>query len=186
MKLLSYEEAAAALQNGDVIAYPTEGVYGFAADAMNEEAVERLLGIKGRSASKGFIVMAASLQNLAPLITPLSDIESATILGNLRGGFRSTWIVPAKDECPAYLKGQFTTLAIRITNHEDALALCDLMPVGVVSTSCNLHKEEPLKTPEAIIEVFGAQITGVMQGSVGGLSTPTRIIDLRSGDIIRA
>ena len=144
MKLLSYEEAAAALKQGQVIAYPTEGVYGFAADAMNEAAVENVLSLKGRSASKGFIVMAASLEKLSPLIKPLTAMQTATLLESKRGGFRYTWIVPAQDHCPEYLRGQFTTLAVRVTNHPDARALCDLMPVGVVSTSANLHKEAPL------------------------------------------
>lgn len=186
MKLLSYEEAAAALKNGEVIAYPTEGVYGFAADAMNQEAVEKLLNMKARSSSKGFIVMSASLPQLAPLIKPLSADEATVILESLRGGFRYTWIVPCVESCPEYLRGQFSTLAVRITNHSDALALCELMPVGVVSTSANLHKEAPLETPEAIMEVFGNQIAGVMQGAVGGLSSSTRIVHLKSGDIIRA
>lgn len=186
MKLLSYEEAAIALKNGEVIAYPTEGVYGFAADAMNEKAVKNVLSLKDRSASKGFIVMAASLKKLSPLIKPLTAAQAETLLESQRGGFRYTWIVPAKENCPEYLRGQFTTLAVRVTNHPDALALCELMPVGVVSTSANLHKEAPLETPEAIMAIFGDRIAGVMEGKVGGLSSPTRIVHLESGDIIRA
>ncbi len=186
MKLLSYEEAAAALKQGQVIAYPTEGVYGFAADAMNEAAVENVLSLKGRSASKGFIVMAASLEKLSPLIKPLTAMQRETLLKSKRGGFRYTWIVPAKDHCPEYLRGQFTTLAVRVTNHPDASALCDLMPVGVVSTSANLHKEAPLESPEAIMDVFGDRIAGVMVGKIGGLSSPTRIVHLETGAVIRA
>lgn len=186
MTLLSYEEAATALKNGEIIAYPTEGVYGFAADAMNAKAVEAVLSLKGRSAAKGFIVMAASLDKLSTLIKPLTAREQQTILESQRGGFRYTWIVPALEACPEYLRGQFTTLAVRITNHPDAFALCDLMPVGVVSTSANLHKEAPLETPEAIMAIFGDRIAGVMEGSVGGLSSPTRIVHLESGEIIRA
>ncbi len=185
MELLTYEAAAEALKNGEVIAYPTEGVYGFAADAMNERAVEKLLNMKERSASKGFIVMGASLSKLSTLIKPLTNEQEKTLLESLRGGFRYTWIVPCVDDCPEYLRGKFTTLAIRVTNHPDALALCELMPVGVVSTSANLHKEAPLTTPEAIMSLFGGQIAGVMEGSVGGLSSPTRIVHLESGEVIR-
>ncbi|UNM95327.1 Sua5/YciO/YrdC/YwlC family protein [Ignatzschineria rhizosphaerae] len=186
MKLLTYDEAATALKNGEIIAYPTEGVYGFAADAMNAKAVEAVLSLKDRSASKGFIVMAASLEKLSPLIKPLTNEQRETLLGSLRGGSRYTWIVPAQDHCPEYLRGQFTTLAVRVTNHPDALALCDLMPVGVVSTSANLHKEAPLESPEAIMALFGDRIAGVMVGNVGGLSSPTRIVHLESGEVIRA
>lgn len=186
MKLLSYSEAANALKNGEIVAYPTEGVYGFAADAMNPTAVKDVLSLKDRSESKGFIVMAASLEKLSPLVKPLTAEQSQILLESQRGGFRYTWIVPAKDDCPGYLRGQFTTLAIRVTNHPDALALCELMPVGVVSTSANLHKEAPLETPEAIMEVFGDRIAGVMTGKVGGLSSSTRIVHLESGEIIRA
>ncbi|MHC5225703.1 L-threonylcarbamoyladenylate synthase [Ignatzschineria sp. LJL83] len=186
MKLLTYEEAATALKNGQVIAYPTEGVYGFAADAMNPEAVHTVLNLKGRSASKGFIVMTASLEKLSVLVKPLTALEEDTVLNSQRGGFRYTWIIPAKADCPDYLRGKFSTLAIRVTNHPDAFALCDLMPVGVVSTSANLHQEAPLTSPEAIMEVFGDKIAGVMMGNTGGLSSPTRIVDLESGEVIRA
>lgn len=185
MKLLSYQEAADALLRGEVIAYPTEGVYGFAADAMNRVAVEKLLQMKERSVSKGFIVMGASLAHLSPLIEPLNDGEAKRLLEELRGGYRYTWIVPAKESCPHYLRGEFPTLAIRVTNHPDALALCEKMPVGVVSTSANLHKEAPLESAEEIYQLFGDQIAGVMEGEVGSLSSPTRIVHLKSGEIIR-
>ncbi len=186
MKLLSYDEAASALQNGEVIAYPTEGVYGLAADAMNESAVRRLLAIKQRASSKGFIVMSASLEKLYSLIEPLNPVEVAEILESYRGGFRYTWIVPAKESVPYYLRGDFSTLAIRVTNHPDALALCERMSVGVVSTSANLHQEAPLMSPDAIMEVFGIEIAGVMIGEVGGLSSPTRIVNLKTKAIVRA
>lgn len=186
MKLLSYDEAAFALQNGEVIAYPTEGVYGLAADATNQLAVERLLTMKQRASSKGFIVMSASLEKLGSLIEPLDRAETTEVLESYRGGFRYTWIVPAKESVPHYLRGDFTTLAIRITNHPDALALCERMSVGVVSTSANLHQEAPLMSPEAIIEVFGANIAGVMVGETGGLSSPTRIVNLKTKAVIRA
>ncbi len=182
---MSYDEAALALQNGEVIAYPTEGVYGLAADATNEVAVKRLLAMKQRASSKGFIVMSASLTKLDSLIEPLDDIETVAVLESYRGGFRYTWIVPAKASVPHYLRGDFTTLAIRVTNHPDALALCERMPVGVVSTSANLHQEAPLMSPAAIMAVFGSEIAGVMQGEIGGLSSPTRIVNLKTKAVIR-
>ncbi len=185
MKLLTHEAAASALKLGALIAYPTEGVYGLSADAHNPEAVKRVMALKERPESKGFIVMAANFEQLMPFILPLTEAEKAKILGEYRGGFRYTWIVPASSKCPSYLRGEFHSLAIRITNHPDAKKLCELMGSAIVSTSANIHNGPPLQSPEEIDALFGKSLAGVMEGEVGGLSTPTRIVELKSGRVIR-
>lgn len=185
LNLLTHKAAASALKSGALIAYPTEGVYGLAADATNATAVQKVLALKARPESKGFIVMASTFEQLIPFIKPLDAKDKTRILESLRGGYRFTWIVPASAHCPTYLRGEFETLAIRITSHPDAKALCDAMEGPIVSTSANLHKGEPLASPKAILDVFGDKLAGVMEGEVGGLSSPTRIVELESGRVIR-
>ena len=61
-------EALSYLENGDIIAYPTEAVYGLGCDPFNEQAVEKLLALKQRDKSKGLILLIANDDQLRSLI----------------------------------------------------------------------------------------------------------------------
>ncbi|MDG9729464.1 Sua5/YciO/YrdC/YwlC family protein [Ignatzschineria sp. RMDPL8A] len=183
--MLDLDEAAAALKAGQIIAHPTEGVFGLAADAANEAAVRALLDLKKRPEEKGFIVMADSLTRIKPWLKPLSEDEEAKIMNATEGDYRYTWIVPISEQCPRYLSGQFESLAIRITSHPLAHSLCERFGGAIVSTSANISREAPLKSAEAIVDVFKSDIAGVLAGSVGTLSRSTRIDDLKTGQRIR-
>lgn len=63
--------AARCLAQGQVIAYPTEAVFGLGCDPWNRAAVERIFAIKGRSGSKGLILIADALDPVEPLLEPL-------------------------------------------------------------------------------------------------------------------
>ena len=67
--------AVRVLRRGLVLAYPTEGVWGLGCDPSNEAAVRRLLDLKGRSASKGLILIAASVDQVRHLLRGLSPAQ---------------------------------------------------------------------------------------------------------------
>lgn len=185
MRYLTLAKAVKALAEGEVIAHPTEGVYGFAADASNEEAVRKVLALKKRSPHKGFIVLIDALERIEHWIEPLSQQEKALLLEHLDAGFRHTWLVPTSPECPSYLLGQYPSLAIRVTNFFPAKALCQAFSKPLISTSVNISGEPPFEKAEAIHIAFRGQIAGILTGKVGPLSHPTKIIDLKSGQSIR-
>ena len=62
------EEAAEVIRSGGIVAYPTEAVWGLGCDPFDEGAVHRLLAIKQRPVEKGLILIAATLEQLKPLI----------------------------------------------------------------------------------------------------------------------
>lgn len=185
MVFLTLAEASKALERGEVIAHPTEGVYGFAADASNKDAVKKVLMLKKRSPRKGFIVLIDALERIEKWIEPLSQLEEKLLLEHLDSGFRHTWVVPASKECPPYLLGQYSSLALRVTNFLPAKALCQAFSKPLISTSVNISGEPPFETAEAINAIFKGEIAGVLTGKVGPLQHPTKIIDLKSGQYIR-
>ncbi|MGB1191802.1 MAG: L-threonylcarbamoyladenylate synthase, partial [Pseudomonadales bacterium] len=73
-------KALSALDNGEVIAYPTEGVWGLGCDPFNADAVNRLLAIKHRSMDKGLILVAANLNQISPLLHLLSDEQHSRLI----------------------------------------------------------------------------------------------------------
>lgn len=176
-------EVAAAIRAGGVVAYPTEGVWGLGCDPGNREAVERLLAMKGRDAGKGLILIAAEEAQLATWTAPLDPAMAGRIRGTWPGPV--TWIVPARDDCPPWLTGGRRTLAVRITAHPPARALCVAAGTALVSTSANPSGRAPLGGPAALHEAFGGALDGILDEPLGGLRGPTEIRDVQTGRILR-
>ena len=99
------EQAAQWLQQGKLLAYPTESVWGIGCDAYNEEAVNQILTIKNRPAEKGMIVVTDSIERIRPLINQLpvqrqqQIIESWAPQSNKGDASRNTqqahtWLLP--------------------------------------------------------------------------------------------
>ncbi|HET8702029.1 MAG TPA: Sua5/YciO/YrdC/YwlC family protein [Nitrococcus sp.] len=174
---------AALLANGGVIAYPTEAVYGLGCDPRRYDAVARLLDLKGRSARKGLILISAEADWLSEYIAPLSEELAARMAASWPGPV--TWVVPAAAGVPAWLTGGRGTIALRVTAHPVASALCRAFRGALVSTSANRSGGIPARTALRARLLFGPWLDAVVPGKVGGLGRPTRIIDACSGIVLR-
>ncbi len=172
------------LQAGGIVAYPTEAVYGLGCDPLNPEAVMRLLAIKQRSWQKGMILIASEPAQLEPFLLPLApDIEDkvrATWPGPV------TWLLPARPEVPWWLRGEYRTLAVRVTAHPLAAALCEAFHGPIVSTSANLAGHEPARTALTVQRELGQRVDYILHGALGDLAQPTEIRDAQTGRIVRA
>lgn len=176
-------EAVKALQQGGVIAYPTEAVYGLGCDPANLKAIERLLSLKQRSPEKGLILIAAEFEQLSCYLADIDSSRRAEILSTWPGPV--TWLWPAKPYIPTLLRGTHTTIAVRVTAHSLAAALCRAFGGPLVSTSANLSGNPPARSSEEVCEQFGDQLDYVLAGEVGGLSRPSQIRDALTGRVIR-
>ncbi|MBL0463398.1 Sua5/YciO/YrdC/YwlC family protein [Aeromonas dhakensis] len=180
-----FELAVAALQHDGVIAYATEAVFGLGCDPDSEAAVQRLLAIKQRPVEKGLILIAADLAQLQDYIDleQLTSEQLAKVEASWPGPF--TWIMPARPDTPAWLTGQFDTLAVRVTAHPQVQALCRAFGKPLVSTSANLTGEEPARRLTDIGELLASQLAYILPGEVGGQANPSEIKDARTGAVIR-
>ncbi|WPC70324.1 Sua5/YciO/YrdC/YwlC family protein [Aeromonas hydrophila] len=180
-----FELAVAALQRDGVIAYATEAVFGLGCDPDSESAVHRLLAIKQRPVEKGLILIASDLAQLQDYIDldQLTSEQLARVEASWPGPF--TWIMPARSNTPAWLTGQFTTLAVRVTAHPQVHGLCCAFGKPLVSTSANLTGEEPARRVADIGELLASQLAYILPGEVGGQANPSEIKDARTGAIIR-
>jgi L-threonylcarbamoyladenylate synthase len=178
------QAAINSLRQGQVIAYPTEAVYGFGCDPFQHEAVIRLLQLKHRSADKGFILVAAHWRQLEALVAPIPPRALAQILATWPGPY--TWVFPASDLAPAWICGPGRTVALRISAHAVVQELCEGFGGPIVSTSANREGEPPLRDYRAVQIMFGKQIAVIVPGKVGGQIKPTVIRDAISGAIIRS
>ncbi len=177
-------EAVKQLQIGGVIAYPTEAVYGLGCNPFNELAAKKILKLKKRPIEKGFIVIASNWEQLKPFITPVSNQQLEKVFSTWPGPF--TWVFPAKDTVPVWVRGQHATIAVRITAHPIANQLCQSHGHAIISTSANVQGEPPIRNPQQLATVFGNEIDFVVTGALGQQKNPTEIRDVISGEKLRS
>jgi len=185
MKDLSLAGAVSTLQQGGVIAYPTEAVWGLGCDPRQQGAVMRLLELKRRPAAKGVIVVAASLEPLRPWLdlAALPAERLAAVLGTWPGPH--TWVLPASQHAPAWVTGDHASLAVRISAHPLVARLCQAWEAPLVSTSANLAGRPPARRREDLDPALLQAIDGVLDGDTGGLAQPTPIRIALTGEVLR-
>jgi L-threonylcarbamoyladenylate synthase len=97
-----------------------------------------------------------------------------------------TWVVSARAQTPRWLRGEHTSLAVRVTDHPVAAALCHRFGAPIVSTSANRAGRPPACSARQVRRALGAEIDWVVDGPVGGLIGPTPIRDLLTGTLLRS
>lgn len=173
------------LHQGDVIAYPTEAVFGLGCDPDNEAAVYRLLAIKQRPVSKGLILIAADFDQLQPYIdlSQLSPEQKAAVLASWPGP--TTWVFPAAKNTPRWLTGEFDSLAVRVSAHPVVRQLCQQFTKPLVSTSANLSGQAAISDMALLTEKLGDKVSRIVPGTTNPNLKPSKIIDAISGVIYR-
>lgn len=182
MKNWRTRKAINILQQGGIIAYPTEAVYGLGCDPWDEEAVMQLLAIKDRSWTKGLILIAANFNQLQDFIEPVDSETLAKLEQTWPGPV--TWLLPANKNCPEFLTGDSNDIAVRVTAHYQAASLCDEFGGALVSTSANIANQAPAKYAHQVRSRL-PEVDYVMPGSCGDEDKPSQIIDAETGIIIR-
>lgn len=175
--------ACRALARGGIVAYPTEAVFGLGCDPANAHAVDRLLALKQRDRHKGLILIAADTEALTPWLAPLTPAIRARIEPTWPGPV--TWLLPAAPDCPTCIRGAHDTVAVRVTAHPVAAALCRTWRGALVSTSANRGGGEPARDAATVRRLFGDGLDVVIDAPVGGLERPTPIRDARTGATLR-
>lgn len=179
----TYKRAITTLQAGKIIAYPTEAVYGLGCDPTCEAAVTKILAEKNRNVAKGLILIAANIAQIKPYIGELTNDQWKALEASWPGAF--TWVVPKSSLVPAWIHGAFDTVAVRVTAHPVAAALCLRFGKPLVSTSANREAQPPLKDNIAVYQEFGEAIDYIVPGRVGDAAKPTTIKDLLTGKVLR-
>ena len=201
-------QAAHWLKQGQLLAYPTESVWGIGCDPFNQQAVIQLLTIKQRPIEKGMIVVTDSPSRLTALLENLTAVERQTVLDswqadsiNATAKQAHTWLLPIPKNLPitipSWITGAHDSVAVRVIDHPLVKQLCAQMvsvsnPYGfIVSTSCNPSGKPPARSlSEAKTYFLDDYISlnesvGYLQGETLGYQLPSQIGDALTGQIIR-
>lgn len=183
--LTELDAAAASLRNGDVIAYPTEAVFGLGCDPHHRQAFERIFTLKQRPATQGVLLIAADFAQIERYVD-MAKVP-ADVLAQVRASWPGpfTWVFPRSSEVPNWVAGAHSGIALRVTAHAPAAALCRAFGGALVSTSANPHGQPPARDFATLTTYFDDRLDGAVDAPLGGAATPTPIRDALTGAIIR-
>ncbi|MFK2878145.1 L-threonylcarbamoyladenylate synthase [Rhodanobacter hydrolyticus] len=178
--------AAELLHAGGVVAYPTEAVYGLGCDPHDRTAFEKIFALKQRPATQGVLLIAADFAQVERYID-FANVPDA-VLAQVRTSWPgpNTWIFPRSAAVPDWVAGAHAGIALRVTAHEPAAALCRAFGGALVSTSANPHGAPPARSAATVADYFGDALDGLLDAPLGAQDRPTTIRDALTGAIIRA
>lgn len=184
LSALQIQLAGRYLEQGKLLAYPTESVWGLGCDPYNSAAVLRMLQIKDRPVEKGVILVISDVSQIAPLFRSLSAKQQTKITQDHSDPI--TWLIPDPDNLiPPWIKGDHQTVAIRLSQHPTVQALCREFGKPIVSTSANHSGQTAIKSRIKLFNEFAGKIDFFVAGILGSEKKPSQIRDLLTGEIIR-
>ena len=156
MKLVSIEAAIDILEKNEVVAIPTETVYGLAANAFSETAVSRVFETKGRPSYNPLIVHIANSERLADLVSTFP--ENAKILADKFWPGPLTLLLPKKNSISNRITAGKSTVAIRIPSHPIAQDLLEKLDFPLVAPSANRFKHISPTKPSHVFDSLGPDV----------------------------
>ena len=93
-----------------------------------------------------------------------------------------TWIVPTRTT-PFWIRGNYDSVAVRVSNHPIIIEICNKFEGAMVSTSANMKGKTPVTTQQEVEELFAG--LSIVEGSLGALNSSTPIQDIQTGKWIR-
>jgi L-threonylcarbamoyladenylate synthase len=184
--------AVAALKRGEVIAFPTETLYGLGADALDFAAVEKVFQLKGRDLDSPIPVLVADQDMLRGLVTELPPLADKLITRFWPGPL--TIVLPARDDIPRPLVNVKGGIGVRISSQPIATKLLEAVARPLTATSANPAGQPPARTVEEARQYFAGRIdifvdSGKLTSRIG--STVVEIVGeslriIRAGDISKA
>lgn len=172
----SIAAAAAKLLAGDLVAFPTETVYGLGAAARNERAVEAVYRAKGRPASHPVIVHLPSLEAASQWADPLP--ASAVLLAGALWPGPLTVVVRRAAWVPDVITGGQATVALRVPSHPVALALLAAVPEGIAAPSANRFGRVSPTLARHVLREFPEHDLLVLDGGPCSVGLESTILDL--------
>ncbi len=181
------ESVAGVIRGGGVVAFPTETFYGLGADPHQPEALRRVLGLKGRDAAdKPLLLIAASLEQVAEWVRDLPPVFDRLAAHFWPGPL--TMVLPAREGLPAPLLGPGGGVALRISGHTVARALCRACGTAITGTSANPTATPPCADAAAVEQTFVDGLDAILDAGPTSGGEASTIVDLCAAEprLIRA
>ena len=171
------------LQNGGIVIYPTDTIYGMGCDIFMQKSIERITEILGdRKKKDSMTFICADLSDISNYTKPIPNNIFKVMKKVLPGPF--TFILEANNNVPKLLQSKKKTIGIRIPDNPIILEIVRQLGHPILSTSVKDEDEiiEYTTDPELIYERFDNMVDIVIDGGYGD-NTPSTVVDCTSGEI---
>ncbi|MCQ2506078.1 MAG: threonylcarbamoyl-AMP synthase [Lachnospiraceae bacterium] len=171
-----FEEAGKLLRNGELVAFPTETVYGLGGNAMDAEASRKIYAAKGRPSDNPLIVHISKIEDLEEIATDIP--QTAYALADKFWPGPMTLILKKKECVPKSTTGGLDTVAVRMPSDEIARTLIAVSKVFVAAPSANLSGRPSPTKASHVIEDMSGRIPMIIDGGSCSIGLESSIIDL--------
>lgn len=168
--------AANMLRSGEVVAFPTDTVYGIAADPRIEDAVKRLYAIKGRSPEKAIALLVSDASQLQAIAKGAPGYVSDLVGEFWPGGL--TVVVQARSDAGIETGQPFSTVGLRMPDHMIPLSIISEMGRPLATTSANLSGSPSAKTAEEVAAQIGDRVGLIIDGGPCPGGRDSTVIDV--------
>ena len=170
------------LDDGGIIAYPTDTIYGLGCSILHHEAVEKICAIKKVNPEKAQLsFICADLSDLSTYAKNIDNALYRILKKTLPGPY--TFILPASKQVPKILQSKKKTIGLRIPNNKIALSIIETLGHPILSASFPGENVEDYTDPEIIYEHWSNQIDMVVDGGIGGM-VPSTVIDCTTEEYV--
>jgi L-threonylcarbamoyladenylate synthase len=173
--------AARVLQNGGVIGYPTETVYGIGCNIFSQPAVKRIYQMKKRETDKAFILIAADIIQIKDIVAEIPE-AAERLMENFWPG-PLTLVFKASPNLATTEFRRVKTIAVRIPDCAICLALLKACGYPIVSTSANLSGQAAATTAQGVISLFNDYLDLVVDGGKTPSDIPSTVVDITKSPV---
>ncbi len=171
-------KAAQLIQEGQLVAFPTETVYGLGADAFNEAAIQKIYEIKGRPSQNPLIVHISDIAQLPLLTDQIGEKEKALITAFWPGPL--TLIFPKKKTVPDLTTGGLPTVAVRMPAHPLALELLEKAKTPIAAPSANPSGKPSATHHDHVHQYFGDELF-ILDGGATQHGLESTVVQIKNG-----
>lgn len=175
IKIEDIKEAAELLRKGEVVAFPTETVYGLGADATSDKAVQKIFAAKGRPADNPLIVHLANKEQIKEVVTEIPEMAHALIDQFLPGPL--TLIFNSNGSCAYNVTAGLSSVAVRIPDHPVAKTILEACNVPLAAPSANLSGKPSPTSAEHVYKDLNGRISGIVDGGPTGVGVESTVLD---------
>ncbi len=172
------EKAAQLLRIGELVAFPTETVYGLGANAMDSAAVDKIFVAKGRPADNPLIVHLACSTDVSKVAREVPILARELMQRFWPGPL--TLVLPKQKDVPNQVTAGLDTVAVRVPNHFVALELIRFAGVPIAAPSANRSGRPSATTWQAVAEDLEDRIAGIVCGPPTCLGLESTVVDMTS------
>ena len=177
----SLARAGELIRAGQLVAFPTETVYGLGANALDADAVRRIFEAKGRPGDNPLIAHISAIDQLAPLIAAKPSPTAVALMDAYWPG-PMTLIFPKSPRVPDAVTAGLDTVAVRFPAHPAARALIDAAGTPIAAPSANRSGRPSPTTARHVLEDMDGRIPLILDGGACEVGLESTVIDLTGGE----